>query len=232
MNRALRHGLILSVLVTNGFQWPGSQFRADSAAPGVTMSVRIHNYVELPKGILTEAKKEAARIFREAGVETVWADAPVSVGKQPGTAMKVSSTQNRPLELRILILPPSMAKRLHPRKNVLAHALGLSRRVYLFYERVEARARVLQSMSSQSSAMGRWRYNHFLAKILGRVMAHELGHLLLPEHSHSPGGIMSAFWNLKRVEHPDQGDLVFTEKQTQLIRANLSARVKAEAREF
>jgi hypothetical protein len=36
-----------------------------------------------------------------------------------------------------------------------------------------------------------------ISRVLGQVIAHELGHLLLPSNSHSERGLMRAKWNLR-----------------------------------
>jgi hypothetical protein len=57
-----------------------------------------------------------------------------------------------------------------------------------------------------------------VAQILGHVIAHELGHLLLPHGSHSKTGIMVAQWDRAQVEQIGRGWLSFTEEQTADIR--------------
>jgi hypothetical protein len=52
--------------------------------------------------------------------------------------------------------------------------------------------------------------------ILGRVMAHEIGHLLLGTNSHAPTGLMRASWQL-RDPHPDYW--LFTPKDAEKIRS-------------
>jgi hypothetical protein len=70
--------------------------------------------------------------------------------------------------------------------SLFADALGLAepqvRRAYVFCDRVAA-------LNERASAS--------IPSILGDVIAHELGHLLLPLPGHSPGGIMRPELNLK-----------------------------------
>jgi hypothetical protein len=56
--------------------------------------------------------------------------------------------------------------------------------------------------------------------LLGRVIAHELGHVLLPPNSHSLNGIMRGNIDLAR-ENPDR----FTSEQALMIRASLAGSV-------
>jgi hypothetical protein len=47
------------------------------------------------------------------------------------------------------------------------------------------------------------------ATLLGDLMAHELGHLLLGPRSHSPRGIMCAIWGTQELRNAAQGALLF-----------------------
>ena len=55
--------------------------------------------------------------------------------------------------------------------------------------------------------------------LLGYTMAHELGHLLLPAHSHSDSGVMRASLDLQRAA---EKKLCFTSEQAQIILARLN----------
>ena len=49
--------------------------------------------------------------------------------------------------------------------------------------------------------------------LLAAVIAHELGHLLLPPGSHSTAGIMQADWDRPALRRIAQGTLLFTQEQ-------------------
>jgi hypothetical protein len=59
------------------------------------------------------------------------------------------------------------------------------------------------------------------AVLLGHLMAHETGHLLLGPNSHSPKGIMCAVWRPEELRNAAQGVLLFTPEQSKLLRAKL-----------
>ena len=61
------------------------------------------------------------------------------------------------------------------------------------------------------------------AEVLGYVVAHEIGHLLLGP-GHSAGGIMTAVWNGKTLAAGRQHWLTFTQAQRNSIRRELRAR--------
>ena len=60
-----------------------------------------------------------------------------------------------------------------------------------------------------------------LSTMLGHVIAHEVGHLLLPTYSHSPTGLMRGEWDKRQVRDAARGALTFTDAQAQKIRALL-----------
>lgn len=133
-----------------------------------TLFLHVDNYVRLPPSGLARAEREAARVYEAAGVRVVWihddeADTRDAGGKH----------------LRVLLLGTAMTNRkariegIGP--DVLGRAAGGTGRAYVFTQRV------IETALSNG-------YNAEL--LLGRVMAHEIGHLLLRENSHSRTGIM------------------------------------------
>jgi hypothetical protein len=58
--------------------------------------------------------------------------------------------------------------------------------------------------------------------VLGAAMAHELGHLLLGQRAHAPGGVMAPRFRRRELEMAARGELAFTDAQARQIRALLS----------
>jgi len=117
------------------------------------------------------------------------------------------------LHLLVIIPPASAVERLRRP----ADSLGFTPRVapqtaggtvYVFYRRAQ--------MLAQSQKVD-------LATLFGHVLAHEIGHALLPFGSHSLNGIMRGEWDLKQLRAAEQGCLSFTDDQVKLIRATASA---------
>ena len=65
-------------------------------------------------------------------------------------------------------------------------------------------------------------WNVGLSELLGSVMAHELGHLLLGSNSHSRAGIMRARWQGEEVNLLSRGNLRFTREQGEHMRGKLN----------
>jgi hypothetical protein len=63
-------------------------------------------------------------------------------------------------------------------------------------------------------------YEVELGTMLAYVIAHEIGHLLMPGNAHSPTGVMQAEWARALVRDAARGSLTFTEAQAARIRAS------------
>jgi predicted Zn-dependent protease len=59
-------------------------------------------------------------------------------------------------------------------------------------------------------------------EIMGLVIAHEIGHLLLPHGSHSDTGIMRGQWDFRALRRISLHALGFTRSQAQEIRRRAS----------
>jgi activator of HSP90 ATPase len=63
------------------------------------------------------------------------------------------------------------------------------------------------------------------AVLMGRVMAHEVGHLLLGTNAHAPRGLMRADWKLNEWSMSEHSDWTFTADEVlRMRRSTLSAR--------
>jgi hypothetical protein len=62
-----------------------------------------------------------------------------------------------------------------------------------------------------------------LSRLLGCVLAHEIGHLLLGEHSHSRNGLMQAHWQFEQLQKIAMGNLLFDSKEAAQLRTRVAA---------
>src|SRR5205085_3700256 len=60
-----------------------------------------------------------------------------------------------------------------------------------------------------------------LGEVLGHVVAHELGHLLLGSNAHSSLGIMRPHWSAEELQSLRMGKLLFTREQSQLMKEKI-----------
>ena len=145
--------------------------------------------------VLSEAERLAGSVYVAAGVRIVWTDAAVQVAEPAG-----SFHVNVILRSKDMKAGESQSSSIDG--EVLGRALRPTRRVYIFYDRIYEHA--IQTGST-------------VARLLGAVIAHEVGHLLLPDFSHSPIGIMRPHWNGRIMRVPD-----FTVDQGNTIRTRLA----------
>ena len=160
-----------------------------------TISVAVLDDAGVPPEWLRQAKGELERIYREIEVELVWWDP--SRPDVPNNLLTVAIRRNS----------TSLQDALPD--NTMGIASGTAsergRVAYVFYGQTE-----------QFTPLVRGRF-------LGHFMAHELGHLLLPQYSHSATGLMKARWNREDLERAQYGVLRFTPEQAALIRSRANA---------
>jgi hypothetical protein len=86
---------------------------------------------------------------------------------------------------------------------------------YVFYDRVQHIAETYINTSRDCAACD---LDNVI--VLAHVMAHEIGHLLLP-YGHSATGLMRANWDAGDLHRAVYRQLKFTPEQAALIRARL-----------
>lgn len=168
----------------------------------IVIAIKIKDYAGVPSSVRETAQAEAARVYAAIGVNVLWQFSPAADEHEPA-----ASTAN----LRVNILSPAMTRRLTPPPDAAATAPRTrekcGRVAYVFYDRVQ---QIAQGHLAR------------LGLLLGLVIAHETGHLLLPFNSHSPFGIMRAAWDRDQMRRGMAGDLQFTPSQGDQIRSYIS----------
>jgi hypothetical protein len=165
-----------------------------------TMRVLVLNPAGAPLNVLTGAEAVAVRVFHRAGIEPMWRHASDRRGdSDAGPAEDLTSV------VIVNLMSASMEARLRQPPTAVGFAVSGGRLANIVYERVE---RLAQGTSTD------------LAIVLGHVMAHEIGHLLLPPNAHSAGGIMNATVNPLLAA---QGVLWFSPAEAASLRIRLAA---------
>jgi aspartyl protease len=172
-------------------------------APAIT--VAIYDDVHLSQQVLADAENEAARVYQKAGVALSWIECKSSkAGVEPDLRCQDPPSETR-LSLRII---PHASK----------SGDGIFGVAFLSAEGTGAYSDV-----SYNSVEELDRDRHVgLARVLGHVMAHELGHLLLGSNAHSHEGIMCPRWHAGELHFASMGTLLFSEEQAQLMRDRLA----------
>ena len=188
----------------------------DVKEPRLTLVFRIINDGQVAQEVVNMAKVHVEHIYGHSGIQIEWSD--VDDLNQP-------ATENGKLSLTMVFVPESVAQAMNRSSETTGFAISNDgqgpRRAYIFVERVAQEAIVVNHQQNS--------LNEKTAKalILGQVIAHEAGHLMLPHNSHSPRGIMQARLGMDSVQQATQGTLHFTPDQTKLIRGVLISRAEA-----
>lgn len=178
----------------------------------LTVSVRLYNYAHVSPNEMARAQKSAARILNSAGLKTVWLDCPWH--RRDSARNKACRQPLGPTGLFIRILSRRMGSRLKFPRQTLGIAFlprdgGPGRYASVFYHRIKDASR----------------YSYFTrGEILGHVLAHEIGHLLLGSGNRFLDGIMHAHWSSRRRQLVVGDELCFTTQQGEIIREEVLAR--------
>jgi hypothetical protein len=178
--------------------------QADSAT---SVTVLVYDYAQVPEAKLAEAEGFAARSFRGAGIELRWVEcSPIEDGSDKFRACE-QANHGHPVFLNII--PEMMAARIRGfRKSDDALGIASPSHASVAYPRVCEMARV-------------WGVPEYL--ILGRTMAHELGHVLLGDNSHSAVGLMQPRFGPLDLSL-ESGQFLFDPEQAKRLRRFIAAR--------
>jgi hypothetical protein len=185
---------VAGVAMVTGLLGTGRVAMADS--PDMKISLQVIDDVGVPSKVLMRAEAEATRIYEGIGVKLTWTDG-MDIGDGVRFTVKIAATPSDP-------------------KGVDAQAMGLApgtttirgTLVYVFYRRI------------LSFAIG---YRVDPGAILGHVIAHEIGHQLLPYNCHSKTGLMTGMWDQQEVRRATKGALSFSAEESRVITTRLVA---------
>lgn len=185
---------------------------AQMPEPKSKIQVLVYNYAGVPAETLARAEREATRIYSRTGIETEWLDCPLTpdeAAQRPACQLPVTPTR-----LAVRILSRDMGRRAGLSSSSFGSALFPEQGGFGMIAQVCAEC-------SEELAKGREAMH---AAILGHVLAHELGHLLLGVGSHGATGLMHVPWHKKELERVVQGSLLFTSWEGDKMRRQVLAR--------
>lgn len=188
MARISVHAAVVAVVLATA--WDDGLAFAD---PPLVATVVLHVTDVRPKhaGVPAVVQEAVNNVYADIGVRLLWVDGP-STRSVPDGATHVD-----------VILLTAASDRSDADTTVLGKASPETKRVYVFYSRV-----VKYSMQSGSLP----------APVFALVLAHELGHALLPRPSHARSGLMRAQWTGRILWVP-----AFAPQQAATIRTLLVA---------
>jgi hypothetical protein len=208
MNRSALHPLLTVLMLVSmcaaraAAQTIGAKVNIDlNATEQLRLILIVNDEVGLPAQLLQEARRVTAKIFQHASVDIVWLAARGAAPEEPPAPETVSEWEfwNARYVVRIARSDAGRSP-----SSALGFTVPGTRTTTVVYPYVEQVAR-----------SGR----EDVTLVLGHVMAHELGHLLLRSSAHSTGGLMRATLDMGRAA---RGVLLFTDTEEKTIRASLS----------
>ena len=169
--------------------------------------VRVHDSVGVNRGIREAALNAAAAILADAGVSVRWHrceksdEAPPSCRVPLGLGERVIQFANSRFDARTMIWIPlgEAVIDLKTKTGVLAT---------VFVDRVEWKAK--------DAGIS-------VATLMGRAVAHEIGHLLLGSANHSDTGLMRGLWSTREIIGDKQTDWTFNVQDSARLRASFGA---------
>jgi hypothetical protein len=177
-----------------------------------TVSVSVYNITDVSGEVLSGAQAQVAEILGQAGIQALWLNCLHATEAQKKECCLANSHH-----VILKILPHAIAHGVRDRIDVLGAALlddGVGFYAYVFYDRV---LELSQERRLES-------------RLLGCVMAHEIGHLLLGSSKHSLSGIMSGHWSADELRKVAEGAMRFDSSQSRAMHAHLGSLESTEAR--
>ena len=169
----------------------------------LSLTLQVHDYSSVPIDSLSRATAIVTRVYEKIGVRAEWMDVA-----RPAERRDASRPSRPAAQLTIIILTPEMAARAHVADNVLGYAAvpdeGMGSIAFAIYQRVRDAARKIPAHE---------------ADVLGFVMAHEIGHLVLPRGSQPDSiGLMKNHWHVRDLQRVDLVTLDFSAEQARQVR--------------
>jgi hypothetical protein len=171
----------------------------------VPLSISVFNDADVPAVVLGRARDRAMAVFAQAGVELTWLDCGTPARRVIHAGCAAIAY---PTHFSIRLVENSV--------GVAQDAFGQS----FQNERGEGNyANVYVGPLASSKALSVVNEGD----LLGCVVAHEVGHLLLGVNSHSSRGLMRGFWRAEELYLAANGELMFSASETDRLRARYFA---------
>jgi hypothetical protein len=175
------------------------------------MLVRIYNIARLPRADIAAAQRAAEKIFRRAGIELRWRACPgVNDGAAIADDVCMERLQPREMIGRLVTGGHLSSGRVFG-QAVVIDGTHTSTMATIFVDRISITA-------SRLSIDG--------GTLLGRTLAHELGHLLLGNNSHASYGLMRGTWSAAVMRSDTGYEWNFSNREAQQMRLALVLRTE------
>jgi hypothetical protein len=197
-HRRLKVSFVLGLAAVLNLVSPIKSLASDTDS-SLAVTVLIFNFRGVPDKTIVKAEKEAGRILQKAGVHVIWRDCPTGdehCRKGPGRVFFLAMMAG-PVQNKFL-------------DTISGYALLSDHLAAVYYDYLP---RMPGGESNKNDT----------ALVLGCVIAHELGHLLLGPRGHSMGGIMQAHWGIEQMRRALMSQLSFLPEEARLMHADTVA---------
>lgn len=194
-------------------------------ADGGPVVIRTYDYTGIPTAELALAWDAVRLIFEEAGIAVEWKPCPVTPMNDSSAIAQLCGEMLQPNEfvLRLLTSSPETSA---PSSASFSASAGQRRSAlgYSLIDRNSASGPLLMTVFPDLvwNLARDARADH--PSMLGRAIAHELGHLLLGTVVHSDGGLMRAFWSLGEIQRNSRADWLIRPGQARHMRDRVASR--------
>jgi hypothetical protein len=203
------------VLLTTGL--PSHAAAASDIGESGRTSIVIRTYTQpASAGEMRTARRTASAILEGAGIQAYWLECAL-----PGavTADPPEDPCTKPLRRNELLVRIVTAGAVDRRRH--ADTLGFA------FVDVDAGGGSLATVYADRVASMAQDAGIDTAELLGRTMAHEVGHLLLGTNQHAPHGLMRASWSGAELRRNRATQWRFGGEEAAVMRKGLATRVPA-----
>lgn len=174
-----------------------------------SLAVSVTAASDIPNELVTEALREADAIWRAAGLSFEWDRAPRVI----------------PAPLHVVIGGGvSPAARVMPLAWISFDDFGApTSQIYLSHANALAFMKNSRETVGLVDAMTITQRHTYLARAMGRALAHEIGHFLLASKSHSVKGLMMASHTASEFFSPERKPFVLEPSQRSVASARFTA---------
>ena len=207
---------------------------ADAKSPATSpddlvLTIRLYDYAKPSDAILSRARLETDRTLAEIGIAARWLDCPLTMEEL--ATNKACAAEAGPTDLVLRILPTGSRPAVSSPVDTFGYALigdsEMPHTASVLFANVERLAWQRLEDPSFDSIHRSIPHNRYVGILLGHVMAHEVGHLLLATNKHSRRGLMQAHWGASAIRDAIMGRLTYEREQQDRMRRGLAERLAA-----
>ena len=207
----LRRRLLFLIVWATAFS-TSAVARTPDFVPRVQVS--LFNDARIPPTVLFQAQSRASAVLAQAGIEVDWLNCPPANPQDFAPAATPCSQIAWPSHLSVRIIKRGITVSADTFGQAFLDESGSGAYANVYFWNLAASPDHPELSDSE---------------MLGYVIAHELGHLLLGSNSHSDSGVMQAHWSAPTLRSAARSALFFTPSQAVALRSRLAISVLSVA---